>query len=120
MPAPIFSTALASTSEVAIASEPAIASSTTWTPLSAPICSALRTASTAFSGPTVRRGDLGVVGSSAFSLIWSACSTAYSSSSDSRPSTPTRSTVLSDSNCRSAVASGTYFTQTTMFMVCGR
>jgi hypothetical protein len=25
--------------------------------------------------------------------------------------------VLSDSKCRSAVASGTYFTQTTMFMV---
>ena len=49
---PIFSTALASTSEVASASEPAIASSMTWTPLSAPICSALRTASTAFSGPT--------------------------------------------------------------------
>ena len=39
-----------------MASEPAIASSTTWTPLSAPICSALRTASTAFSGPTRERG----------------------------------------------------------------
>ena len=39
--------------------------------------------------------------SSAFSLIWSACSTAYSSSSESRPSTPTRSTVLSSSKCRS-------------------
>ena len=49
---PTFSIALASTSEVATASEPAIASSMTWTPLSAPICSALRTASTAFSGPT--------------------------------------------------------------------
>ena len=48
----------ASTSEVASASEPAIASSTTWTPLSAPICSALRTASAASSGPTRQRGHL--------------------------------------------------------------
>jgi hypothetical protein len=56
------------------------------------------------------------VESSFFSLSWSACSTAYSSSSESRPGTPTRSTVLSDSKCRSAVASGTYFTQTTMFI----
>ena len=56
----------------------------------------------------------------AFSFSWRACSTAYSSSSESRPSTPTRSTVLSDSKWRSAVASGTYFTQTTMFMVVRR
>src|SRR6478609_9598293 len=69
-----------------------MASSTTWTPESAPIWSDLRTASSAFS-------------------------TAYSSSSDNNPSTPTRSTVKSSSNLRSAVASGTYFTQTTMFMV---
>ena len=51
-PTSIFSIAAASTLEVAIASEPAIASSTTCTPLSAPICSALRIASVAFSGPT--------------------------------------------------------------------
>src|SRR6478609_1186807 len=113
--APIFSMALASTREVAAASDPAMASSITWTPLSAPICSALRTASRAFSGPT--QSAVTVVSSPAFSLICRDCSTPYSSSSDSRPSTPTRSTVLSDSNCRSAVASGTYFTQTTMFMV---
>ena len=99
-----------------MASEPAIASSTTWTPLSAPICSALRTASTACSGPTQSAVTSTSSAFSAFSLIWSACSTAYSSSSDSRPSTPTRSTVLSSSKCRSPVASGTYFTQTTIFM----
>src|SRR3954454_7109084 len=88
-------------------------------PLSAPICSAFLIASAASSGPTVRA----VTSTSsppspeaAFSLSWRACSTAYSSSSESRPGTPTRSTVLSDSKCRSAVASGTYFTQTTMFM----
>ncbi len=66
-------------------------------------------------GADAEHGDLGVVPSD-FSLICSACSTAYSSSSESSPSTPTRSTVLSSSKCRSAVASGTYFTQTTMFM----
>ena len=92
-----------------------MASSETRMPLSAPICRALRTASTAFSGPM--QSAVTSVSSPAFSFSWSACSTAYSSSSDSSPSTPTRSTVLSDSNCRSAVASGTYFTQTTMFMV---
>ena len=101
-----------------MASEPAIASSETWTPLSAPICSALRTASTAFSGPTVTAVTVTSSGFSAFSLSRSACSTAYSSSSDSSPSTPTRSTVLSASKCRSAVASGTYFTQT-MIVVMG-
>src|SRR5690349_17240740 len=93
-----------------------MASSTTWTPESAPICSALRTASTAFSGPTVSAVTV-MSSPSRFSRNCRACSTAYSSSSDSRPSTPTRSTVLSSSNLRSAVASGTYFTQTTMFMV---
>ena len=117
--APAFSIALASTSEVAMASEPAIASSTTWMPLSAPICSALRTASTAFSGPT-HSAVTSTSPSPAFSLSWRACSTAYSSSSDRSPSTPTRSTVLSSSNCRSAVASGTCLTQTMMFMVLAR
>ncbi len=42
---------------------------------------------------------------------------AYSSSSESSPSTPTRSVVLSlSTKVRSAWASGTYLTQTTMFM----
>ena len=53
-----FFTASASTSEVATASEPAIASSMTCTPLSAPICSAFLIASAALSGPTVEHGDL--------------------------------------------------------------
>src|SRR3954452_11769799 len=115
-PAPL-SIALASTSEVPIASEPAMASSTTCTPLSAPICNALRTASTACAGPTQSAVTSTSSAFSAFSLICSACSTAYSSSSESSPSTPTRSTVLSSSKCRSPVASGTYFTQTAIFMV---
>ena len=72
-------------------------------------------ASEASSGPTVSAVTV-TSSPSAFSLSCSACSTAYSSSSESRPGTPTRSTVLSDSKCRSAVASGTYFTQTTMFI----
>ena len=113
---PIFLIAAASTCEVASASEPAIASSTTWMPLSAPICRAFLMASAASSGPTVS-AVTSTSSPSVFSLSCSACSTAYSSSSESRPGTPTRSTVLSDSKCRSAVASGTYFTQTTMFMV---
>lgn len=50
---PAFSTALASASEVAKASEPAIASSQMCTPLSAPIWSALRIASNAPAGPMV-------------------------------------------------------------------
>src|SRR5680860_47814 len=113
---PVFLIASASTSDVASASEPAIPSSTTWTPLSAPICRPFRIASAASAGPTVN--TVTVTSPSApslcFCLICNACSMAYSSSSDNRPSTPSRSTVLSDSKCRSAVASGTYFTQTTM------
>ena len=112
---PILRIASASTSEVAGASEPWIASSLTCTPLSAPIRSALRMASAACSGPTVR--TVTEDSPSAACAIFSASSTAYSSSSDSRPSTPTRSVVLSASvNVRSDWASGTYLTQTTMFM----
>ena len=108
----IFLMASASTSDVANASEPWMASSTTWTPESAPICSALRTASAASSGPTVTT----VTSPSPASMTCSACSTAYSSSSDSSPSTFSRSTVLSALNVRSAVASGTYFTATTILV----
>ena len=72
-------------------------------------------------GADAQRGDLDLARRSpAFSLSWRACSTAYSSSSDRSPSTPTRSTVLSSSNLRSAVASGTCLTQTMMFMVVRR
>ncbi len=53
-----FSIALASTSEVPIASVPCDRVVDTWTPLSAPIGSALRSASSASSGPTVSDGDL--------------------------------------------------------------
>ena len=47
---------------MAMESEPAIASSETWTPWSAPICSALRTASTACSGPTQTAVTIDVLG----------------------------------------------------------
>ena len=112
---PIFSIALASTRDVAIASEPCRASSWTWTALSAPICSDLRIAVSACSGPTV--STVTELSPPAASLSLSASSTAYSSSSLSNPSTPTRSVVLSVGlNVRSAWASGTYLTQTTISM----
>src|ERR671910_573237 len=53
---------------------------------------------------------------SSASAIVSASSTAYSSSSERMPSTPARSVVLSSENVRSAEASGTCFTRTTIFM----
>ncbi len=99
----IFSMALASTSEVARASEPWMASSCTCTAWWAPICSAFFVASDASAGPTVRT----VTSLSVASAIFSASSTAYSSSSDSRPGTLVRSVVLSLSlKVRSAWASG--------------
>ena len=66
-------------------------SSTTWTALSAPIDSALRIVSAAFSGPMVRT----VTSPPCASLSWSASSTAYSSSSFITASTRSRSSVLS-------------------------
>src|SRR5690606_10114186 len=104
--------ALASTRDVPMASVPCRSSSSTWIALSAPIDSALRSASLASSGPTV--STVTSTSSSEFSEICSACSTAYSSSSESRPSTSSRSTVRSSAKCRSPVASGTYFTVTTI------
>jgi hypothetical protein len=89
---PIFSIALANNSEVASASEPWMASSMTCTPLSAPICRAFLIASEALSGPMVRT----VTSPSPASTILRASSTAYSSSSESSPSTLTRSVVLSE------------------------
>src|SRR6266568_694049 len=110
--------AVASTSEVATASEPWIASSTTCTPASAPICSAFFTASAACSGPTVSTvTSMSGPSPDPASLMARAASTAFSSSSDNNPSTPARSTVLSSGRKRrSAVASGTNFAQTTIFM----
>ena len=108
-----FSMAFARIVEVPSASVPWIWSSTTWTALSAPICSAFFSASDACSGPTVST----VTSPSPASVRRSASSMAYSSSSESSPSTPTRSVVLSlSTKVRSAWASGTYLTQTTMFM----
>src|SRR4051794_21735227 len=88
----------------------------TCTALSAPIDSALRMVSTAFSGPI----DRTVTSPPCASLILSASSTAYSSSSFMTPSTLSRSTVLSEPSFFSAHVSGTCFTQTTMFMAGGR
>ena len=106
-------TAAARISLVASASEPAIASSSTWIPADAPICSARLMASAASSGPTVRTTTSTPSPSSATRR---ACSTAYSSSSDSRPSVASRSTVWSAAKPRSPVASGTCFTSTRIFM----
>src|SRR4051812_23949189 len=109
--------ALARAYDVASASEPCNAGSTMCTALSAPIDSALRMVSTAFSGPMLST----VTSPPCASLIFSASSTAYSSSSFMTPSTLARSTVLSSElSFFSAHVSGTCFTQTTMFMAGGR
>src|SRR5450631_2912075 len=75
-------------------------------------------ASAALSGPTVRTVTvLSPDPAPALSVSFRPASIAYSSSSESRPSTPNRSVVMSDSlNVRSDWASGTYLTQTTMFI----
>src|ERR1700761_7945167 len=111
---PIWLRTCASAYEVCSTSEPASASSSRCTALSAPIDSALRIDSVALSGPIVR-----IVTSlpSFASLICSASSMAYSSSSLIRPSTDARSKVASPGlSLRSAQVSGTCLTQTTMFM----
>src|SRR5438270_6701523 len=78
---------------------------------------ALRMVSTALAGPMLST----VTSPPCASLIFSASSTAYSSSSFMTPSTPSRSTVLSSElSFFSAHVSGTCFTQTTMFMAGGR
>ncbi len=110
---PTCSRALARTSDVPRASEPWTASSLTSTAPSAPICSAFFRASRASSGPTV---STTTSMSSPASRSRTASSTAYSSSSDSSPSTASRSVVVSAAKPRSAWASGTCLTQTTIFM----
>src|SRR4051812_5492499 len=113
----IVASACARAYDVASASEPCRPGSTTWTALSAPIDSALRIVSTALSGPI----ESTVTSPPCASLIFSASSTAYSSSSFMTPSTLARSTVLSSElSFFSAHVSGTCFTQTTMFMAGGR
>src|SRR3954469_5113233 len=106
--------AAASTAEVAIASEPWMASSETCTALSAPIDSALRIASVAESGPTVRT----VTSPPSRSRTRSASSMACSSISLITLSAVARATVLSaGSSARALPESGTCLTRTTMFMV---
>ncbi len=88
-----------------------MSSSFTCTALSAPIDNALRSASFASSGPTVST----VTSAPSFAAaIRNACSTPYSSNSERSPSTESRSVVRSSAKRRSPVASGTYFTQTTI------
>src|SRR3954452_24536767 len=114
----IVASAFASAYDVARASDPWRAGSTTWTALSAPMDSALRMVSTALSGPMLKTVTSPLP---CASLIFSASSTAYSSSSFMTPSTLARSTVLSSElSFFSAHVSGTCFTQTTMFMAGGR
>jgi succinylarginine dihydrolase len=85
--------------------------------LSAPIDSALRIDSAAFSGPMVK-----IVTSASFpaarwaSAICRPSSMAYSSSSLISPSTDARSSVPSGLSLRSAQVSGTCLTHTTMFI----
>src|SRR3954452_126212 len=106
--------AAAITAEVAIASEPWIASSATCTALSAPIDSALRIASVAESGPTVST----VTSPPSRSRTSSASSMAYSSISLITLSAVARATVLSaGSSDRALPESGTCLTRTTMFTV---
>ena len=105
--------AAASTFEVATAQEPCRAPSRTWTALSGPICSALRIASPACSGPIVRT----VTSPPSASWSLSASSTAYSSISLSTLFAELRSMVWSsDRSSRSAPESGTCLTSTTMFI----
>src|ERR1700749_1339440 len=104
----------ASAYEVCSTSDPASASSSRCTALSAPIDNALRIDSLALPGPMV--STVTSLPSWA-SLICSASSMAYSSSSLMSPSTDSRSSVASPGfSLRSAHVSGTCFTQTTMFM----
>src|SRR3954454_4942764 len=105
--------AAASTELICTASEPWIASSETCTALSAPMDSALRLASVAVSGPTVRT----VTSPPWASLMVSASSVAYSSISLITLSAEARATVLSaGSSFRSLPESGTCLTRTTMFI----
>src|SRR4051812_39432982 len=106
--------AAAITADVCTAHEPWMAGSDTCTALSAPIDSALRIASVAVSGPTVRM----VTSPPWASLTVSASSMAYSSISLITLSAVARATVLSDgSSFRSLPESGTCLTRTTMFIV---
>src|SRR5580693_3988314 len=110
---PVRPSTAASAAEVCSPSEPASPSSIRWMALSAPMDSALRIDSLAFSGPMVRM----VTSPPCASARRSPSSIAYSSSSLMTPSTEARSSVESSGRrVRSAQVSGTCFTKTTMFM----
>ena len=87
------------------------------TPLFAPIASALRNALLAAAGPTV---SATTSASRPASTSRTACSTAYSSNSLSRPSTASRSRVKSEAKLQVLVGSGTYLTGTTIFITSPR
>ena len=98
---------------MATRSEPAAASSETSTTRSAPIASARRIASSAFSGPTE---TITTSASPAASFSFSASSTAFASNGFSAPSPERSSRLVEGSIRRVAVASGTYLAQTAIFM----
>src|SRR4029077_20389125 len=104
------SSAFASTLLVATRSEPAIASSLTSTARSAPMASALRSESAAFSGPI----ETTTTSVSESPLSRSASSTAFASKWLSAPS-PERSSRFVPGS-RREWPSGTCFTQTAIFM----
>src|SRR5260370_12901251 len=115
---PVCLSTCASAYEVERAWEPASRSSSRCTAWSAPIDSALRIDSAAFSGPMVK-----IVTSASWpaarcaSAICRPSSMAYSSSSLMSPSTDARSSVESAAfSVRSAAVSGTCLTQTTIFI----
>ena len=97
---------------MATRSEPATAASVTSTARSAPIASALRSDSIAFSGPT----ETTTTSPPRASLMRSASSTAFTSVALSAPSPVRSSRFVAGSMRRVAVASGTCFTQTAIFI----
>src|ERR1700733_792929 len=110
---PSLVSALASTSEVVRASEPARASSRTCTALSAPIDKPLRIETTASGGPIVTR----VTSPPCASACSRPSSIANSSSSLTTPSADSRLSLKSSGlSVRSVAVSGTCLTHTTMFM----
>ena len=115
---PICPRTWASAYDVESPSEPARPSSSRCTALSAPIDSALRIDSAAFSGPMVTI----VTSASLPAARWASAicrpsSIAYSSSSLISPSTDARSSVPSEGlSLRSAQVSGTCLTNTTIFI----
>ena len=103
---------------MATASEPGIASSSTWTPLSAPICSALLHRVGGLLGADGERGHLDVV--TRLLLDLQRLLDGVLVQLGEQPVDTDAVDRVVGPKWRSAVASGTYFTQTTMFIACGR